>query len=127
MEQIFDIIRRKYVAKTPEEEVRQHTILLLNQQFNYPITRFSVESQINVGKTIKRYDIIVRDEQQKPFMLVECKAPNVSISEKTLSQALAYNIELKAKYILITNGNTTLLFRITKNGVIQQKTIPQLK
>lgn len=126
MQQIFDVIRRKYVAMTPEEEVRQRTIAILNKEFSYPLTRFSVEAEIKVGKVRKRYDIIVRDKEQKPFMLIECKAPSVSITEETLAQATRYNISLHAKYILLTNGETTLLFKKEDNNYIQIKTIPKL-
>ena len=59
-------------------------------------------------------------------MLVECKAPSVKITDKTLSQATAYNITLKAKYILLTNGVTTILLRNTSKGYVQQKSIPKL-
>ncbi|MDO5760001.1 MAG: type I restriction enzyme HsdR N-terminal domain-containing protein [Bacteroidota bacterium] len=123
---IFDKIRRKYVALTPEEEVRQLTINILNQEFNYPLTRFSLEAQINVGKTSKRYDIIVRDKQSKPFMLIECKAKQVPITEKTFLQATNYNIEVKAPYLLLTNSITTIIFHHTPNGYIQIKQIPPI-
>ncbi len=124
--QIFDKVRRKYVALTPEEEVRQLTIDILNNEFNYPLTRFSLEAQINVGQRKKRYDIIVRDSQGNPFMLVECKAKNVEINEQTFLQASAYNLNLQAPYILLTNSVITLLFYKTSQGYIQQKTIPEL-
>ncbi len=125
-QQIFDKIRRKYVALTPEEEVRQLTVNILNKNFNYPLTRFSLEAQINVGQRKKRYDIIVRDSQGEPFMLVECKAKSVEINEKTFLQASAYNLSLNAPYILLTNSVTTLLFHNTPQGYIQQTTIPEL-
>ena len=125
--QIYCKIRRKYVALTPEEEVRQHTVFLLSEEFGYPLTRFSLEAQIQVGQLQKRYDIVIYDSERKPFMLAECKAPNVNITEKTIQQATTYNITLQAKYILLTNGATTVLFRKTKSGYIQQKTIPVLK
>lgn len=123
---IFDKIRRKYVALTPEEEVRQHTINILNKEFNYPLTRFSLEAQINVGKTSKRYDIVVRDKDAKPFMLIECKAKNIPITEKTFIQATNYNIQIKAPYILLTNSLTTLLFYKSSEGYVQIKQIPTL-
>lgn len=126
MQQIFDVVRRKYVARTPEEEVRQRTIAILQKDFSYPLTRFSVEAEIMVGKVKKRYDIIIRDSEQRPFMLIECKAPNVAITEETLAQATRYNVTLEAKYILLTNGKTTLLFKKEEQNYIQIKTIPEL-
>ncbi len=123
---IFDKVRKKYVALTPEEEVRQLIIDTLNKTFQYPLTRFSVESQINVGKTVKRYDIIVREKSGNPFMLIECKAKDVEINEKTFIQASNYNIKLNAPYILLTNSITTLLFHKTPQGYIQENKIPAL-
>ena len=120
-------IRKKYVAKTPEEEVRQRTVLLLTEEFHYPLTRFSLEAQIHVGQLHKRYDILIYDSMRKPFMLVECKAPEVKITEKTVEQATAYNVTLQAKYILLTNYHTTVLLRKTSNGYVQQKHIPNIK
>lgn len=125
-EKIFCKIRKKYVAYTPEESVRQHIITLLNQSFNYPLTRFRVESQIQVGKLDKRYDILVVDKSNKPFMLIECKQNTITLDENVFAQVTRYNITLNAKYILITNGLTSLIFRSTNNGYIQQKTIPHL-
>ena len=125
-QQIFDKVRRKYVALTPEEEVRQLTINILNKEFNYPLTRFSLEAQIHVGQRTKRYDIIIRDNKGEPFMLVECKAKDVEINDKTFLQAASYNMQLKAPYILLTNSITTLLFYKTQQGYVQQATLPKL-
>ena len=91
------------------------------------MTRFSLEAQIDVGQLRKRYDIVIYDKDRKPFILVECKAPNVAINDNTVLQATTYNVTLNAKYILLTNGVTTILLRNTKNGYVQQKTIPRLK
>ncbi|MBO6118138.1 MAG: type I restriction enzyme HsdR N-terminal domain-containing protein [Bacteroidales bacterium] len=126
-QQVYCLIRKRYVALTPEEEVRQHTVFLLNNNFHYPLTRFSLEAQISLGQLTRRYDIVIYDKDRKPFMLVECKAPSVTVNEKTVQQATAYNIVLKAKYILLTNGKTTILLRNTSKGYVQQKTIPAIK
>lgn len=127
MSQIYCKIRRKYVAKTPEEEVRQHTVSLLTEDFHYPLTRFSLEAQIHIGQLQKRYDILIYDSARKPFMLVECKAPEVKITEKTVEQATVYNVTLQAKYILLTNHHTTILLRKTSSGYVQQKHMPNIK
>ena len=126
-QQVYCLIRKRYVALTPEEEVRQHTVFLLNNNFHYPLTRFSLEAQISLGQLTRRFDIVIYDKDRKPFMLVECKAPSVTVNEKTVQQATAYNIVLKAKYILLTNGKTTILLRNTSKGYVQQKTIPTIK
>ena len=124
---VYCKIRRKYVALTPEEEVRQHTVRVLTEQFHYPVTRFSLEAKINVGKIAKRYDIVIYNKDFLPFILVECKAPSVHRNEKTLQQAMSYNLTLNAKYILLTNGQQTVLFRRTSKGYVQQKSMPVLQ
>ncbi|MBR1769023.1 MAG: type I restriction enzyme HsdR N-terminal domain-containing protein [Bacteroidales bacterium] len=126
-EQIFDKIRRKYVALTPEEEVRQLVISVLHEHFHYPLSRFSCEAQIKVGQRHKRYDIIILDGDRKPFMLIECKAKHVDINEQVLDQAISYNISLKARYILLTNSVKTMIFENTSQGYLQKNEIPYFK
>lgn len=125
-ERIFDKIRRKYVALTPEEEVRQRIVDILNKDFAYPLTRFSIEAAINVGKRQRRYDLLVRDKDGNPFMLVECKARNVTINDKVFYQVTAYNMEIHAPYILISNCDCTLIFENTPEGYKQIDKIPEL-
>lgn len=125
-DKIFDIIRRRYVAFTPEEEVRQNTIQILINDFSYPKTRFSVEGQINVGNTIRRYDIVVMNKDRKPFMLIECKAKDVKLDENVISQATSYNITLNAPYVLITNNLTTIILHKVNNEYFQEQEIPQI-
>lgn len=123
---IYCKIRKKYVALTPEERVRQHIIFLLSEEFHYPLTRFSLEARFSVGQLTKRYDIVIYKKDKEPFMLVECKANNVKITEKTIEQATTYNVTLKAKYVLLSNGITTILLRNTSKGYVLQKSIPKL-
>lgn len=100
--QIWDIIRKKWLIATPEEWVRQHTIgyLLLHK---YPASLIAVESGLTTVHKQKRSDILVY-KQNKPFILVECKAPSVKLSQNTFNQAFNYNNTLQASYIYLTNG-----------------------
>ncbi len=123
---VYCKIRKKYVALTPEEQVRQRIIFILSEEFHYPLTRFSLEARFVVGQLIKRYDIVVYNKDKEPFMLVECKSKKVKITQKTIDQAITYNVTMKAKYILLSNGITTILLRNTSKGYIQQKSIPKL-
>jgi hypothetical protein len=102
--QIFCIIRRRYVSLTPEESVRQDLIAFLINQMHYPQTLISVEAQIKVGKLNKRYDAVVYTPDWQPWLLIECKQPEVELSPSTLSQILLYNLTIRAPYLLITNG-----------------------
>ncbi len=98
---IFDIIRKKYVILTPEEWVRQHCIHQLISH-GFPPGRMSIERTL--PRSQKRYDIAYLDSYGKPALLVECKAPSVAISQKTLNQVAGYIILWDVPYILLSNG-----------------------
>ncbi|MBI1306206.1 MAG: restriction endonuclease subunit R [Bacteroidetes bacterium] len=100
---IFDPYRKKYILATPEEEVRQYTLFRLTTQLNYPANSIAVERQIQYGSRVKRFDILVYADG-KPFLLIECKAPHIELSDKTFAQAGEYNHVLKVPFIAITNG-----------------------
>lgn len=101
---IFDVIRKKYVALTPEEWVRQHIIRFLADEKNCPMGLMSVEQSLKLNGMERRADIVVNNRAGKPAMIVECKAPDVKISEETFAQISRYNITLQVEYLLVTNG-----------------------
>jgi Type I restriction enzyme R protein N terminus (HSDR_N). len=101
---IFDPFRKKYISLTPEEWVRQQFLHFLTHVKSYPASVISVEKMINIQNLQKRYDAVVY-KNAVPWMLIECKAENVTISENTLQQILAYNTVLKVNYLVITNGH----------------------
>ncbi len=101
---IFDVIRKKYVALIPEEWVRQHFIHFLISSLGYPKALIRVEGGLSYNQLSKRSDIVVYDRQGAPWMIVECKSPDVPVSESTVFQVSTYNATLKAKYITVTNG-----------------------
>lgn len=101
---IFDVIRKKYIVLTPEEWVRQHFIHYLTADLKYPRSLIKVEGGLTYNKLSKRSDIVIFNRDAEPWMLIECKSPDIKVSEKTLRQASVYNATLKAKYLTITNG-----------------------
>lgn len=101
---IFDKLRRKYVSLTPEEWVRQNFIEFLIKEKNYPATLTILEKVVNINGMRKRCDAVVFNQSAEPVVIIEFKAPNISISEKTFDQAAVYNSELKVKYLIISNG-----------------------
>jgi hypothetical protein len=103
-QEIFDPIRRKFVMLTPEEWVRQNLIAYLTQVKGYPVSMIGVEKQLLLNKLPKRFDLVVFGRNASPFLLAECKAPGIEITEKTFDQAARYNMLLQAEYFLITNG-----------------------
>lgn len=101
---IFDVIRKKYLVLTPEEWVRQHFIHYLIEQLHYPKALFRVESSLTYNKVQKRSDIVIHNRAGKPWMLVECKAPALKLTQKAFNQVAVYNMTLGAKYVAVTNG-----------------------
>jgi hypothetical protein len=101
---IFDSFRKKYVVLTPEEWVRQNVLVSLCESLGYPRGLISVEKEIKIGALRKRYDVVVYDRQQQPWMLVECKEPGTAVSEKVLQQLLRYHQILQCPFWMLTNG-----------------------
>jgi hypothetical protein len=108
---IFDAIRKAWLLLTEEEWVRQNFVNYLVTQLHYPSAMIALEKEITLNELKKRFDILVYDKTYKPWLLVECKEPNVGLSEEVLQQALRYNISVPVEYIVITNGNTTVGWR----------------
>jgi hypothetical protein len=101
---IFDEIRKKFVVLTPEEWVRQHTIRFLLSEKKYPASHISVEKQLKLHDTIKRYDIVLYNRDGGIRLIVECKAPNIKITQDTFDQIARYNFVLNADLLMVTNG-----------------------
>lgn len=101
---IFDAIRKKYVSLTPEEWVRQHVVLFLIETHNYPKSLINCEKEFTVNGTKKRYDVVVFRPNGSIYLLVECKAPNIAITQNTFDQIARYNLTINATYLMVTNG-----------------------
>ncbi len=101
---IFDGIRKKYVALTPEEWVRQHLIRYLTEEKGYPASLISVEMPLKYALMDKRSDVLVNDRNGRPLMLVECKAPEVAVTQKVFEQIAVYNLTIQAPCLMVTNG-----------------------
>jgi len=101
---IFDVIRKKYIQLTPEEWVRQHWIHHFINNKHYPKSLISIEKQLLVNQLKKRTDIVIYNKKAKAYILVECKAPSVKITQSVFDQIARYNLSLKAKYLILSNG-----------------------
>jgi len=101
---VFDPVRRKWVALTPEEWVRQHVINYLLVDLACPISILGVEIPLQLNGLAKRADIVVFGNEGKPVALIECKAPAVRIGTRTFEQAARYNSVFKVRYLMVTNG-----------------------
>ena len=101
---ILDILRRKYVALTPEEWVRQHFVHFKKKKKGYPATLLANEVQLNVGNKLLRADSVLYGSDLHPRMIIEYKAPTVSITQKVFDQISVYNMLLKVDYLVVSNG-----------------------
>lgn len=101
---VFDEIRKKFVVLTPEEWVRLHVVQFLLQEKNYPKSLINVEKQLKLNKTTKRYDIVVFNNDGSIFLIVECKAPSIPISQIAFDQIARYNLALNASFLMVSNG-----------------------
>lgn len=106
---IWDPLRKKEVALTPEERVRQWFIGVLNANMGVPMHMMMSEVGFRLGGKQYRADILVYDRKAQPLAVVECKRPEVELTAEVLDQALRYNMVLNVKYIIITNGTRTFM------------------
>ena len=101
---IFDSQRRKYVVLTPEEWVRQNFIQFLIQEKGYPSAYIAIEKELILNGLKKRCDAIIYNKNGEPYIIIELKAPNVSINQKTFDQVAVYNAKLMVNLFMISNG-----------------------
>jgi len=101
---VFDPIRKKFVVLTPEEWVRQHVLQYLIQQKGYSPSLINVEKQLLLNGTQKRYDVVVFNPNGSIFLIVECKAPSIGITQDTFDQIARYNLVTQAQYLMVSNG-----------------------
>lgn len=101
---IFDIIRKKYVVLTPEEWVRQHVVHYLIYTRSFRQSYINVEKMFKINNIVKRYDVVVYNPDGSIYLLVECKKPNIKLSQTVFDQIARYNLQLNAKYLMVTNG-----------------------
>jgi hypothetical protein len=120
---IFDPLRKTWVVLTPEEWVRQNFIQYLIQVKQYPASLIAIEKTIQLGELKKRFDIVVY-KNELPWILIECKEANVSLTEKTLEQILQYQQVIEASYLLMTNGHTTYGAKIETGKLHYLQSLP---
>lgn len=121
---VFDPLRRRYVALTPEEEVRQKVLFLLVEHLKVPAGRVAVEYSLKVNGLDKRADAVVFGAEGFPLMIVECKASTVTLTEAVLDQAVRYHSALRPKYLLLTNGTTTYCYQAEGQKLLSMDHLP---
>ena len=118
--QIYDRLRRKFVALTPEEWVRQQFVHFLIRHKGYPAECIGNEVSITLGATKKRCDTVIYGSHAEPLMVIEYKSPNVEITQKVFEQICRYNIKMKVEWLVVSNGLQHYCTRIDyENGTYQ--------
>lgn len=121
---IFDALRSKWLVLTPEEWVRQNLVTTLVNNEGYPKGLFKLETGVNVNGNSLRSDVVIFKEGN-PYILVECKAPNVKLSQVVLNQALNYNTQYNCPYIILSNGLSHVSVEIGNDTVTQLSHFPK--
>lgn len=107
---VWDPLRKKEVVLTPEEQVRQWFIGVLSRTIQVPAHMMMSEAGFRLGGKMFRADILVYDRKARPLAVVECKRPEVELTQEVMDQALRYNLALDVRYVFITNGTKTFMF-----------------
>lgn len=102
--EVYDPLRRRYVAMTPEELVRQHFTAWLTGELGYPASHIANEVTLTLNGTRRRCDTLVYDKAGEPLMIVEYKAPTVAVTQAVFDQIVRYNMVLRASYLCVSNG-----------------------
>lgn len=124
---IFDSIRKKFVALTPEEWVRQNFIEFLKKEKKYPETLMSVEKQIMVNGNQRRFDLLIYRRGGQAHLIAEFKAPSVKITQDTFDQVVRYNMALRVEKVIVSNGLQHFACQIdyTNNSYAFLREIPE--
>lgn len=112
---VFDPVRKKWYLIQPEELVRQTLLLYLLDEKKIALQRMAVEKTIHLHHLTRRFDLVYHDKKGKPLLLVECKSPSVALTDKVLEQAVWYNFEVKAPYLLLSNGKQSAWYQVQVN------------
>lgn len=122
---VWDPLRRKAVAATPEEQVRQWFITELEGSFKVPAHMMMSEVGFRYAQKQYRADILVYDRHGSPLVIVECKRPSVEITPEVAAQAMRYNAVLSVRYIVLTNGTHTYMFKREGSAFVPSEGLPQ--
>jgi hypothetical protein len=121
---IFDELRKQWLRLTPEEWVRQNIVQYMLQVKQYPAAFIGIEKEIVLGELKKRFDLLVFDRNHQPWMMIECKAMDVELTEKVLEQIIRYNMSVPVSYLVISNGTYTYGWGKLNNRLVSIAELP---
>ena len=122
--EVWDDLRGCFLVLTPEERVRQHLIKFLSSHCQIAPQRIVQEYLVNINNQPQRADVVVVDDNGRPYILAECKAPSVDIDNSTLAQATRYNSVLNANYVILTNGIKHYCYQLADGKYITMDRFP---
>ncbi|MEN9497244.1 MAG: hypothetical protein RL750_143 [Bacteroidota bacterium] len=125
-EEIFDPCRRKWVALTPEEWVRQRLVQQFIEVIQVPSGWISIEKEIEVNGLRKRYDLLIYNSAGDPWLMAECKAPELAVGSTVMEQLLRYHISMPVPYLLISNATETRCWQRVSDELIELSSWPVL-
>ena len=114
---IFDAYRRRWVKLNPEEWVRQHFVRYLVEEKQYPSALIAIEHSLQINRQVFRADAVVFSTSGKPLLIVECKAPEVKITQKVFDQIVRYNFRFQVDFLIVTNGLSHFCCKIDKTNL----------
>jgi hypothetical protein len=121
---LFDAIRKIWLLLTEEEWVRQNFIQYLVTELKYPSTLIAIEKEIELNGMKKRFDVLVYNQDHQPWMLIECKAPQIQLNDAALEQVLRYHMSVPVCYLIITNGEKTFGWEKRDNQLVVLERLP---
>ncbi len=101
---IFDVFRRRWVTLNPEEWVRQNFVRYLAEEKHFPASLIAIERSLRINLRDFRTDVVLFSKSGSPLVVVECKAPEIKISQLVFDQIARYNLDLRVSYLIVTNG-----------------------
>ena len=122
---VFDTIRKTWLLLTEEEWVRQNFLQYLVTELHYPSVLIAIEKELELNGLKKRFDILVYDEHHQPWMLIECKAPQVVLNDTAFEQILLYHMGMPVPFLVITNGENTYGWQKINDGLNLLEKLPE--
>lgn len=116
---VYDPVRKKWLLLTPEEHVRQYLLQYYIHQLQYPAGLIAVEKNVTVAGLAKRFDIVVYNRDHQPWLLTECKAPEVLLNDAAFQQLLRYHNSLQVHYLVLSNGHTNFCADVREQNPIR--------
>ena len=122
--EVWAAVRGVWLRLTPEEEVRRRVVRHLVERLGVPPTHIVEEYPVNLNSQPQRADIVVVGKDLKPWLVVECKAPEVEITQSVIDQVVRYNSVIGAPQVMVTNGCTVKAYAITEKGCYVECAFP---